>query len=153
MLLLDSHLPLSRKLLRDYAALLGFSRVLESGVKTIIIFFSGLFLGPSSKGEHNVFYKLCRKDFSYAHSGQYDCRKHIKSQFYRNIVQQASTSGNVRIFHKKNNNKKRVEDNLKWQVMAADVKMCEMIAELNLPLATADSLTHIFIGRELTNFH
>ena len=37
--------------------------------------------------------------------------------------------------------------------MAADVKMCEMITELNLPLATADSLTIILIGRELTNFH
>ena len=37
--------------------------------------------------------------------------------------------------------------------MVADVKMCEMIAELNLPLATADSLTIILIGRELTNFH
>ena len=37
--------------------------------------------------------------------------------------------------------------------MAADVKMCEMIAELNLPLATADSLTNILIGRELKNFH
>ena len=28
--------------------------------------------------------------------------------------------------------------------------MCEMIAELNLPLATADFLTNILIGRELT---
>ena len=144
MLLLDSHLPLSRKLLRDYAALLGFSRVLESGVKKIIIFFSGLFLGPSSKGEHLVFCKLCKKDFSCTPCSHYDCQKHIKSQFYRNIVQQASTSGNVRIFHKKNNNKKRVEDNLKWQVMAADVKMCEMIAKLNLLLATAGSVTNIF---------
>ena len=30
--------------------------------------------------------------------------------------------------------------------MAADVKMYEMIAELNLSLATADSLTNILIG-------
>jgi len=37
--------------------------------------------------------------------------------------------------------------------MTADVKMCETIAELNLPLAAADSLTNILIGRELKNFH
>ena len=46
--------------------------------------------------------------------------------------------------------KNQPKTNVKWQVMAADVKMCEMIAELNLPLATADFLTNILIGRELT---
>ena len=50
----------------------------------------------------------------------------------------------------KTKTKKRAEDNLKRQVTAADVKMCEMITELNLPLTTADFLTNISIGRELT---
>ena len=109
------------------------------------------FLGLSSKGEHHVFCKLCRKDFTCAHSGQYDSQKHIKSWFHKNIAEQASMSGNVRAFFV--NKEKLAKDNLKWWVTVADVKMCEMIAELNLPLATADSLTHIFIGRELTNFH
>ena len=40
------------------------------------------------------------------------------------------------------NKEKLAEDDLKQQVTAADVKMCEMIAELNLPLATADSVTY-----------
>ena len=31
-----------------------------------------------------VFRKLCRKDFSCTHRGQYDCRKHIKSRFHKN---------------------------------------------------------------------
>ena len=48
---------------------------------------------------------------------------------------------------------KLAKDNVKWRVVAANIKICEMIAELNLPLATADSLTNILIGRELTNFH
>ena len=41
--------------------------------------FYGPFLGLSSKGEHHVFCKLCRKDVTCAHSGQCDSRKHIKS--------------------------------------------------------------------------
>jgi len=62
-----------------------------------------------------------------------------------------STSGNVRAFF--TIKEKLSKDNVKWRVMAASVKMCEMIAELNLPLATANSLRNILIGRELTNFH
>lgn len=45
---------------------------------------------------------------------------------------------------------KLAKDDVKQRVMVANVKMCEMIAELNLPLATADFLTNILIGRELT---
>ena len=60
-------------------------------------------------------------------------------------------SGNVRAFFV--NKEKPAEDNLIWRVTVTDVKMREMIAELNLPLATADSLTSNLIGRELTNFH
>ena len=45
-----------------------------------------------------MFCELCRKDFSCAHSGQYDCRKHVTSQFHKNNVEQASASGNVRAF-------------------------------------------------------
>ena len=62
-----------------------------------------------------------------------------------------STSGNVRAFF--TSKEKPSVENVKWRVMAADVKMCEMITELNLPLATADSLRNILIGRELKNFH
>ena len=50
------------------------------------------------------------------------------------------TSGNVRAFFI--NKEKSAEDNLKWRVTVANVKMCEMIAEMNLPLATADSLEY-----------
>ena len=98
-----------------------------------------------------MFCELCRKDFSCAHSGQYDCQKHVTSQFHKNNAEQASASGNVRAFFA--SKEKLAKDNVKWQVMAANVKMCEMIAELNLSLATADSLTNILIGRELKNFH
>ena len=101
-------------------------------------------LGPSMKGEHPVFCKLCQKEFLCAHSGQYDCRKHIKSQFHINIRECEG------IFHQQ---RKTIQRRLKRQVTAADVKMCEMRVELNLPFATADSVTHILIGRELTNFH
>ena len=117
---------MSRKLLRDYVALLV---GLQSPVKWYN-FFNGLSLGPSSKGEHHVLYKLW---------------------FHKNNAEQVSTSGNVRAFF--TSKEKPSEDNVKWRVMAADVKMCEMITELNLPLATADSLRNILIGRELTNFH
>ena len=71
--------------------------------------------------------------------------------FTENIAEQVSTSGNVRVFFI--NEEKSAKGNLNWQVMAADVKMCETIAKLNLPFAVADSLTNILIGRELTNFH
>ena len=60
-------------------------------------------------------------------------------------------SGNVRAFFV--NKEQPAEDNLIGQVTVADVKMREMIAELNLPLATADSLTSNLIGRVLANFH
>ena len=91
------------------------------------------------------------RTFSCTHSGQYDCWKHIKSRFHKNNAEQVSASGNVRAFF--TIKEKLSKDNVKWRVMAASVKMCEMIAELNLPLATANSLRNILIGRELTNFH
>ena len=71
--------------------------------------------------------------------------------FTENIAERVSTSGNVRAFFV--NREKSAKGILNWQVTATNVKMCEMIAELNLPLAAADSLTNILIGRELTNFH
>ena len=57
------------------------------------------------------------------------------------------TSGNVEVIFRQQRRQ------LKWQVMVADVRICEMIAELNRPLATADFVTNMLIGREFTNFH
>ena len=92
-LLLGSHLQMSRKLLRDYVALLvGLQSPVKWDKKNYVPF-----LGPPWKGER-VFCKLCRKDFLCAHHGQYDCRKHTKSRFHKNNAEQASTSGNVRAF-------------------------------------------------------
>ena len=65
------------------------------------------FLGPSTKGDYHVFCKLCKKDFSCSHSGQYDCRKHINFQVHKNIAEQASTSGNVKAFFKFHEKKKK----------------------------------------------
>ena len=81
---------------------------------------------------------------SCAHSGQYDCQKHVTFQFHKNYAEQASASGNVRAFFA--SKEKLAKDDMKQRVMVANVKMCEMIAELNLSLATADSLTNILIG-------
>ena len=58
----------------------------------------------------------------------------------KNFAEQASASGNVSAFFM--NKEKTSEDDLKQQVTAANVKMWEMIAELNLPLATANSVTY-----------
>lgn len=99
-------------------------------------------LVASGKGEHYVHCKLCRKDFSCSHGGQDDCRKHINSLYHKNIVSRASSSNSMASYlvrSEKNNQTK-----LQQQIIAAEVMMCEMIAELNLSLATADSLTQCF---------
>ena len=77
----------------------------------------------------------------------------ISSPDFTKTGEQASTTGNVKAFFVDKTETKMTENNLKWRVTVADVKMCEMIVELNLSLATADSHTNILIGRELTNFH
>ena len=97
-------------------------------------------LGPSRKGPTHVYCSTCDKDFSCAHSGQYDCKKHCESSSH--LERQALLKKNTTLttFLARPN----PETTLKRNVTKSELMMCELIAELNLSLSSADTFTKAF---------
>lgn len=89
-------------------------------------------LAPSTKGATFVHCKACVKDLSCSHGEKNDCKKHVTVNI---------TVPSTGFMWKKT---AETEDQLTMQIITAEVTMCEMIADLNLPLSTADSLTQAF---------
>ena len=100
-------------------------------------------LAASSKGEHFVRCKLCNKDFSCAHGGQNDCKKHVNSLYHKDMVSRSTNSRAVTDFFTKSSTQGQTTS-LERQTMSAEVEMCYMISDLNLPLSTADMFTQRF---------
>ena len=118
--MLGSHLAMSRKLLRDYAA---------ESYKVVYNFYflNGPFLGLSSKEHHYVLQAL-QKGLSCTHRGQYDYWKHV-SQFLKKILRSKHQHQGVWGHFSSKKQQKPAGDRLKRQVTAANVKMCDNIAE------------------------
>lgn len=108
------------------------------------------FLGPSTKGESYVRCSICSTDFSCAHSGSYDCKKHIATKSHMDYAKLKLSQRSVKTMFKEIDNKDWNDKLFKRQVTAAEAKMCELICEMNLPLSSADRFTKQF-GKMFTD--
>jgi hypothetical protein len=96
-------------------------------------------LAPSPKGATYVFCKLCLSNFSCAHGGNFYCNRHIGTQSHRDKVSLAASSSLNKYIIKDGGAGAASSARFQNRVTMAEVTMCDMVAELNLPLATADS--------------
>ena len=118
---------MSRKLLRDYAALLGGLQSLIKWYTIIIYLFFKWTVFRSILKRRTCVLQALQKGLACAPNGQYDYRKRVPiSQkhcgAYINIRESEG------IFRQKTRQQQPTGDDLKLQVTAA-VKMCDMIAE------------------------
>ena len=108
------------------------------------------FLGPSEKSVHHVRCSICVKDFLCAHAGAFDCKKHVASASHKEEVAKSSKNKTkvVPITGFFVSNPEKPKENkelaLQRQIISAEVTMCEIIAEMNLPIATADIMSRAF---------
>ena len=88
--------------------------------------------------EEYVFCTVCDDSFSIAHGGGSDIRRHIQSAKHRGHEKRVLSNKSITNFF----STKRVKpDGRTVAVTRAEVMLCEIIVEHNLPLATADVLT------------
>ena len=99
------------------------------------------FLGPSEKSVHHVRCSICVKVFLCAHAGAFDCKKHVAKSSKNKTKVVPITGFFVSNPEKPKENKELA---LQRQIISAEVTMCEIIAEMNLPIATADIMSRAF---------
>ena len=89
---------------------------------------------PASKkrGVHVVHCCVCDVDFSIAHGGRDDCRRHVASKKHKQYVELARSSQPIRECFAK-------EDQFVGKETKAEAVMSGLLAELNLPIAAADT--------------
>lgn len=95
------------------------------------------FITASKKGTHYAFCRMCNCDINIAHSGGYDVERHIKSKTHEKSEKSVSQTPSIKICMKKS----AKED---FGCIKAEVGLTEMLAELNLPLATSDAMCKFF---------
>lgn len=97
----------------------------------------------SKKGKHFAHCTLCISDFSVKHSGLYDCGRHIKSVSHKECEKSWPKQKKMDFFVKKGIDQGK-EDQAKLtferSVTRAEALICHIIADSNLPIATADKL-------------
>ena len=94
----------------------------------------GSYLGPSSKGSTYVHCSICNTDFSCAHAGRNDCKRHIESKSHKQWESLRKENKSIHDFGG------RRDDSVQLGTTKAEVKMCELIAHMNLPLIFFRSL-------------
>eukprot|EP00745_Piridium_sociabile_P015858 TRINITY_DN23683_c0_g1_i6.p1 TRINITY_DN23683_c0_g1~~TRINITY_DN23683_c0_g1_i6.p1 ORF type:complete len:178 (-),score=31.82 TRINITY_DN23683_c0_g1_i6:224-757(-) len=98
----------------------------------------------SKKGKQFAHCTVCNSDLSVKHSGLYDCGRHIKSNSHKEFENSRSKQKKLDCFMKKGNEqvKEQVEKlTFERSVTRAEAMICHIIADANLPIATADKLS------------
>ncbi|VDI64010.1 Hypothetical predicted protein [Mytilus galloprovincialis] len=95
-------------------------------------------LGVSKKGPTFVYCFICERDFSCAHGGKDDCRRHVMTKSHVEYNKLKSTQRPISSFIKSTELEKS------RAVTKAEAAMCQIIANQNLSLASADMFTKNF---------
>lgn len=90
----------------------------------------------SSKSLSHIFCSICGRDFSVAHGGRDDCRKHVSSTIHKDFVNLRDSNKNVRAFFTNSD-----EGN---SVTNAELLFTTFLVEHNLPLACSDHAGQLF---------
>ena len=91
---------------------------------------------PSRQGPKFAHCTTCKTDFSVAHGGRYDCKKHCETSSHKRLQKGHENTTTLTAFCQRSSS-----PSLQNQVTRAEAVMCSLVAELNLPLSTADTLT------------
>ncbi|KAJ8307462.1 hypothetical protein KUTeg_015546 [Tegillarca granosa] len=97
-------------------------------------------LTSSKRGECMVRCTVCSCDFSCGHGGKNDCKRHVDSKTHKELNTLVKTNKSMASFV----SQKSVETDHKRAVTRAEVMMCEIIAEMNLPITAADIFNKAF---------
>lgn len=90
----------------------------------------------SSKSTEYAFCTVCSRDFSIAHGGRNDCRKHIDTKLHKTNAEARTSNKNLDIFLKTSED----ED----KVTKAELLFTAFIAEHNLPISCSDHAGPLF---------
>jgi hypothetical protein len=91
----------------------------------------------STKGEEYVHCNFCNLDFSCAHGGRNDCRRHVDSARHKQSQEAQKSQPVLSAFM----SKKSDESQHKHSVMRAEAYLCDFLASHNLPFSAADTFT------------
>lgn len=90
----------------------------------------------SSKSVSHVFCVVCNRDFSVAHGGRDDCRKHVSSKMHADFVKLRDCNKSVTTFFKNSEDESAVT--------RAELLFTTFLVEHNLPLACSDHSGELF---------
>ena len=88
-----------------------------------------------------VFCTVCDDSFSIAHGSGSDICRHVQSAKHRGHEKRVQSNKSITNFFSTTSTKRFKSDGRTVAVTSAEVMLCEIIVEHNLPLATADVLT------------
>ena len=102
-------------------------------------------LVASKKGPHYAHCTLCKSDFSVRSSGIFDCKRHCESASHRQFDAAPEAKAKQRkltTFVVSSSNKlSENSTDIQRQTTRAEAMLCQIIADSNLPLTMADTLT------------
>lgn len=102
------------------------------------------FLIASKKGQFYAPCTLCKSDFSVRSSGTYDCKHHCESVLRRNFEgapESKSKQRKLSAFVLSTPAANSDDSNIERQITRAEAMICQIIADANLPLTVADTMT------------
>lgn len=99
------------------------------------------FFNKSQKGDQYVRCSICEMDFTCAHGGKNDCRRHVQSKSHQDFQKLKASNRSMQSFCTK---KSQTETDRVRAVTKAEAFQCQMIADMNLSLASADTMTRTF---------
>ena len=82
----------------------------------------------------------CNSHFCCAHSGRYDCKRHIENKQHKDFIKLKQSSRWLANYCVENQTK----TNLDMQIVKAEAITCEIITDNNLSLSTANPLSRSF---------
>ena len=96
-------------------------------------------IAPSRIDIYHAYCQYCRKDFSIRRSGRYDINRHCRSTSHDDYVKLSRENRVMTNFISSGNN---ISEQNK-AVIRAEVMFTDMITELNLPIAAADTINKV----------
>ena len=97
-------------------------------------------LRPSKEGLSYAYCTCCNTDFSVAHGGLTDCRKHVDGTRHKAAFEASSGTRSIKNMFVKTSG----EDDFKFKVMNAELLFMNFLVEHNIPMSAADHATALF---------
>ena len=97
-------------------------------------------------GEERAFCNQCKTSFSVSHGGTYDVKRHFKSALHNNALKSAANTARLQSFgfgESAASKTAREKKEITMNVLSAEAKFVQFVAEHNLPFRCADHFTNL----------